>query len=535
MPLKSNTFSSDALNPATLQGRIDAGVAFMATHKQKAKVANNRYLDSSAQRLTGGYSGDEKPLDLPVGEINQIAINIRQKVASLAIANPDWKVESQDPKGSALVRDHIRKVYHIKRWGRLFRRVFTERFITGLAFVAYSYDPDNGFILDYVKVEDLSIDPHTKDDNWDSLRWAARKVKLPVDVAIARYGDGIMSKVPHGNPLSDSNQPDYLKTVEKETVDIWVYYDAEWEIEFYNSELLKKQPNLYGRVPICVLQGDVNPDGEFALGDYDTSLGVMEALRRQTKAINNVADNGGGVLWLRSEFIDATVLENVIAGKHQGPLIVKGVPGEQAMGYTPNQALNPAVLEATRMFQQALQSDQGVTDLDQGIAANASETATQSSIRATRSASRSTQARIEFEKFVEEVMTEFITCEAKFGLDPGDHDEYGPLPTDEVALWQACKSVEEIRLIEESMGFKDPQQAQQQSMQLFDLAVKSFELMNQLGLAPNLKKLFDDVLRTSSVTDVDDYYLPSPGILGGVQQGQPGSPQQPQPPMQGVQ
>lgn len=490
---------------AYIPSRIKAGEEHMAPFTRKSTKNANRYLDSSSKRLSSlNAFNDGKPDSLPVGEINYMAMNIRQKVAASTIANPDWVVEctGENQDAAPVVREYIRKWWHKKKWNRVFRRALTSRFITGLGVVAYMWDAAEGFTVEYVRPDDFVIDPHTTDEGWDNPRWAARKIKLPCDEAYKRYGDQI-----DGVWEGDINSAESAK----KSVDIWIYYDQDYEAEVWNGKVLgEPRPNLYGRVPMRIICGDPNPDGEFPLGDYDTSLGVFEGLRKQHNILNGIASHGGARMWIRSDFIDPKVKESVLDGSHQGPIPVSGVPGESALGYVSPEPINEATLSTINLLMDGLRSDQGVIDLDTGVTDNSNETATQTAIRSTRSGARANLLRSECEGFVEDVVNDMVRISALFGLDPSqDPDE------DDILVWEALTSVLEVRIVEESMMFRDPGQRQQQSMQLFQLATSSFELMNQLGFAPNLKKLFDDVLRSFDRRDVDQYYLPTPGIMGG--------------------
>lgn len=486
--------------------RIKAGVEFMAPFCRKATRNANRYLDPSSRRISAlsGFE-DGKPESLPVGEINDLAMNIRQKVAACTIANPDWVVECSEPEAAPLVKEFIRKWWKSRKWGRVFRRALSSRFITGLGMVAYMWDAEEGFVVEYVRPDDFVIDPHVTDEGWDNPRWAARKVKVPCDEAYEKWGREIFGTEDHATGINE----------EKKSVDIWIYYDREYEVEIYNDKVLGQvRPNLYGRIPMRVVSGDPNPDGEFPLGDYDTGLGVFEMLRKQRNVLNGIAQHGGSKWWIRSDFIDPKTKESVMDGTHQGPIPVSGIPGEQAMGYVQPEPINEATLRTIQMMEDGLRADQGVLDLDMGVVQEgADETATQTAIRSSRSSARSNLLRSECETFVEDVVNDMVRITVLFGLDPRQDPQ-----EDDIVIWEALSTVLEVRIVEESMMFRDPAMRQQQSMQLFNLATQNFELMNMLGVAPNLKRLWDDVLRSFDRRDVDLYYLSTPGIMAGQMQ-----------------
>lgn len=482
--------------------RIQAGQRFMEPFVARWERCANRYLDPSTTGLRSRWMSDQKPRSTPVGEYNLIATNIRIKAAAYVITEPDFQIEAEIPEAGKIIRLFLKRWWRNVNATRIFRRVFVSRAVGGMGFVAYSWDRQRGAILDYLRPADVAVDPHVTDETWNNLRWGAKRICLPYDVAKARYGE---EKLVDPENVFIGDQNEYNEQEKK--VDIWVYYDEEIEAEIHGSRLLRATPNLYRSVPIRVFQGDVNPDGEFGLSDYDVALGVYEMFRRQQKILNNVAEHGIGVPWLRSEFVDERIVERLLSGEHQGPILVQGAPGEQVVGYTANQNLSEANITALRLLQEAIDSEQGVTDLDRGTPATPSETATKTALRSQRSATRANQNRIELETFVEGIMYDVIRLYINFGLDPLQD------PTEQdIAIWEALSTVQEIRIVEESMMHKDPALKQQQAMQLFSLALQAFPVMTQLGITPNLKRLFDDILRSFDRRDVDSYYLMHAGL-----------------------
>lgn len=513
-----------------ITGRIEAGTRFMKPHADKEQRFATRYIDSSAKSLS---QDPETQGTLPVGEVNYMAMNIRQKVSSMAVGAPDFLVRTGDPMNSELIRKDIKDNWRRKKWGAIFRRVLTSRFVGGAGFVTYLWDRKEGFKIEYVHSKDLFMDPNTTYETWSNVRHGGRYIYLPREVAEARYGK--VFDPPNEDPdraLEDSGWETRAMR-EKNAVKIALYFDEIEQVEMYGDKVLKAKRNWYDRVPIRALIGDPNPhpDSEFPLSDYDTSLGTFEMYRRMLNVMNNTAANGGGLFWLRSEFIDEAIRQKVVEGTHQGPILVTGLPGNEAVGYTAAQTLSDSVLKSIEMMQRGLSSDQGVNDYDRGVLGNDKpEFATEAALLARRSGSRGTLARIDFEQFIEDLIMEMIRLTQQFGLDPANGE-----PTDEaVALWEAYKDVLEIRIVEESLGFKDPSLVQQQNMQLMESSLGLVEIMAAQGKVPNFIRLYEDTLRSFDRKNTDEYLIPIQLPVPGQEPGaSPGANGQAGPPLPG--
>lgn len=506
----------------TITDRIEAGRQYMASYVAKAQRNANRYLDSSARSLNLANSlGDEsEQRDLPIGEVNYMAMNIRQKVAAISINAPDFQIAhmNEEEKYNLLTRPYAKEVWRKKRWGRLFRRVLTQMFVEGQGFLRYYWDRMTGFELDWVKAENLIIDPHTTDLTWNNLRWGAIDVLVPKEIAEKRYGKAKLEQAEGGDPPFSSQAFSGVSSKKKEdSYKITLYWDGTTEAEIYGKKELSRVDNLYGEVPLKTLLGQINPGGDFGLSDYDTALGTFEMLRRSQNIINNHAANGGGIPWMRSEYIDEKQRQKVINGTHQGYVLLNSVPGEQVLGYTANQPLNPAVLDAMKMLMQGLDADMGVNEYDRGVIQSNPKFATQATLLANRAGARGNLARIEFEQFVEEIIETLFKLSGTWGLNT----EPGEQPDDEtIVLFEACRDVIDVRVIEESMSFKDPALMQTQSVQVLREASAIAPMLQQTaGVLPNFKMLFDNVLRAYDIRDVDSYYVQAP-MMAMPQEGQ---------------
>lgn len=509
----------------TITIRIKVGRAFMQPHVARSLRNGNKYLDSSNQFSTPtSWGGEGKPISQPVGEVNALAINIRNKVSGFTTAYPDYLVEvgnaPDEIKSEAgpLVRDWLLKWYRHRDHSRVFRKAALSRFVAGIGSVAYLWDREQGPVYEYVAPEDFLVDPHTKDDGWNNLRWGARRIRLPVKVAEEIYGTDELSYGSTdfiGAPIL-APVPQFQDDKESATVEIWMYYDEDTEAHVNGDRVLKKERNLYKRVPIRCYCGNINPVGQFPLSDYDTSLGVFEMYRRLINMMNSTAKNGGGVAWVRTEFVDENQLEQLANGDLNALLTIKGQSGENVLGFTANQTLSPAILEAINLMKSSLDADTGVTAADRGEAPEPGQSPTQAAIQASSSGSNASLERRTFELFVEALINDCVWMQREFGVDEDETDRTAILESNLLHL--ALQTVQYVRIVENSTAYADPYTRQQQAGQLFNLGLSAFQLMNQLGSAPNLVELWKDVLRAHDLRNVDRYILNSGGIQGAQQQ-----------------
>lgn len=506
--------------PGVWQERLSAGKAFMSVHVRRAERNIGRYKSSDRLRTTS--TGDRKQMDsLPVGEVNYPAINIRQMVAAIAHGNPDWKVEAATPEDAQRVRKYLRKKFKALKVPRIGRRCLLDRALGAQGYAQYGWDA-KGFFVEHVHPRDLAFDPHVTDETWNSPRWAMRRIKLPRREAEQRFGARVLG--------TDGAKQDAFASEEDESgsgsrsIQIWVGWDAKTEVEMLDgagkdsgtreafssktedNEVLDDRPNLYGRVPLVVLQGDHDPDNEFSLSDYDTVAGAHEMQRRLQNIMNNQARNGGGIPWFRSEYVSSEQADQLTSGELEDPLEVTGAPGEAAVGFTPNQQMNQAVLESLQYVGAGIDADQAITQQDRGVVTDHAGTATEATLTASRSTSRGAMKRQDYEDFLVAIAEACIELTLKFGLDPKSYEGAGP-DEEQVALYQALQGVTEVQIIEESASFKDPAMEMQTSMQLLGVAAQVFPITLQTGQPLDIWGFLDDALRSSNRKDLSKYRL----------------------------
>jgi hypothetical protein len=509
-----------------LIARIGAGVRFMAPYVKRHSNHARRYVDS----VTATLRADGEERMQATGIANYIAVNLRHKVAAIAFSTPDFIVSTDDPGAAEVVREFLKASWRKGRWARTARRVLLDRCMSGLGCAAVVWSTLEGVAVEYVRPEDVSVDPNTTDALWQRPRWAARLVAMPMYQARQRYGRnyqrsgriGMLGEY-DGNLIvaadRDSDAEAEAGDEDLRPTYVWVYWDAEEEIEIDASGILNRGPNLYKRVPLHFLPGDVTPVGEFPDGDYDTAWGLQDQAQRLANALNAAAREGVGRQWLNRAMLDEADIEKLLSGSHQGPVMVTGM-GQDAGGYWTPQPLSPAILDAMQRALNALDAAQGVTEYDRGVVESSPEFATQAVMMQRRSGARSVLLQKEFEAYVDTIANEVVRLTQEFGLDPA---QAGPIDDRSVTLWKMLASTHEVRVVEESSSYRDPVQDAQTAMQMLTSVVQMFPAFvsaAQAGLVtqvPNLQKFLEDALRALRKRDLREYWVEMP--QGEVPQG----------------
>ena len=474
-------------------GRVKAGREFLGSQALKEVRTASRYRTMLGDPTNSTSSVDNGQ---PLGQINYPAINARQKVSSTAYTAPDFLVKCGDPENSERVRTVMRSLWTSRGHMRTMKRTLMRRVLSGMAWVTYLWDAKDGFVVDPVRARDLAVDPHVKDETWDTLRWGARRVVLPAWVAEQRY-PGLTDR--HGirtKPSADGS----------DRVEIWTYWDDKLEVEIYDDEVIKRGENLYGEVPILTFQGGIDPEGEMATGDYDEITGASEMLRRLQMILNDAATHHGGYMWVRSEAVDEAVKQQLMAGNWRGVVPVDGVSGDEAMGYVPAMPLSGAVMDALRYVSNGIDADQGVPQYSRGVVSQPAKFATEAMMVQSSSGARGSEARADYEAFCSRVADRHVRCVGEFGNPEVMGED----------LWRAFADVIDVRVIEESASYKDPAAEQAAALQLLQTMQSVYPLFVQAAQAglvtevPNLKPLVDDVLRHWRKRELEQYWAAAP-------------------------
>lgn len=500
--------------------RIHAAKEYWAPDAERFTRNSARYLSSNAiaPSATGGEIQS-------LGRVNWLAINIAQKVSAVAIAVPDFLVIAGDTKqgpdgqplgdeiSSGIVREYLRAVFQANQIARAGRQIVLDRLIGGMGFMA-SLWTGGGYVAERIAPNDFVADPNVVETGWNDLRYAARRVAIPLDIAAKRYGRVVAERAWEvGNTGNVGDERDR----QRYPVKIWVYWDEDEEIEVAeggenDSEVLLRRPNLYGRVPVRCLLGEPHPTRAWGLSDYDVAYAAYALEEHLQDVVSRQAKDGGGHRWVQDGFVNEEDLAKLLRGENVPFVRISGATPEKAIGFSPNDALNPAVLAAMEYVHRGLMAAQGVTQYDIGLSQDGARFATEAAMIAHRSSARGTLLRREYEELLGYLARDCVAYTSRFGLDPN-----ATTPASE-ELWFACRAVSEVHVMERSSSWRDPMLEQQQAGQLVTLMMQMFPLSVQLGKPVNPLKALDDLLRAQNRTDIQEYYLPEEQAAAIMQQ-----------------
>ena len=506
--------------PETITGRICTGQRFIERGLgERERIACKRFLDGSEASAYLLYDDDNYdgvgvlPEAQEVGNVNYLAINILTKVAAVAIGDPDFHVDTgaDDPlimqalEGgerpdlsredmAEIVRRFLQQLWEIRGWARVFRKVLLKRALSGMGILAYLWHDEDGPLFEAVRARDFACDPCVTD--WRNLHWAARRIRMRHEDARVRYpkiADMVTA------PVSDIPNLDEPSPLSRDTVELWVYWDKNTEATVYGADVLEQGPNLYGRVPLLILEGDIAPESELSMGDYDTASQLQEMLARLQAMINNQAENGGAIGWYNPGLLDDTSKNAFDSGRPQEFIATQG-DGHEVFGYIPGQPSDPMLMEAFMLAQKGLDSATAVTEYQRGVINQSVKFATEAALLANQSGARGNQARIEFEQFVNFATRCLLHMVSAFA--PAMMSEGAP---EDALLLQSIQAVQDIKVIEASTSYKDPSAEMQTNLQLLQAMMPFI----QAGLV-NPTPLVADVFRAFGKRDVHKYFQVPP-------------------------
>lgn len=490
---------------------IAAAKRFMLPRAEKHVACCRRYLDPSGEAPMRHDGGARQA---PEGQLNWMATNIRQKLAVLSYNHPDHVVTASRPENAAITRTFLRDAWRQGNWRRLVAQSGLDMMISGLGFLSYAWTSE-GFVAEYLNPGDMYIDPHTTDSTWGRLRAGGYRIRMPLADAEARYGKAVAKSAVVGEPL------DYDTAVRNTTwdapycaVDMWWTQDEEYELI---GDTIVKRENLYNAVPILVLQGNIDPRSVFAAGDYDEALGGAEMLRQLLRVLSFAGRHGNGVPWVRADMIDGDIREQVLDNTYDGVVPIIAGTGSDVFGYTAVQPLNPALMEAIRMVSAGVDADQAVDQYSRGAVTRPADFATQAALEVSAGGARAAAVRAQFETFCEDLSRRCVEVTRRFMLDPRMGD---PKPEEKV-LWEALLDTDDVRIVDESMEWREPGQELAQASQTLQITLAAMPTFMELANAgmidsvPNLPQLYEDVLRASRKRQIDQYFIPLPQAAAG--------------------
>lgn len=497
------------LSKSDIVARVKMGQQFCKRFVQNDRQASQKYRDASSDNywISDDASEDEEyrrdeggdvPSEVSIGQSNVLTTNILIKCAGISIGNPDWHVKCNNAENQQIVRMFLREKWRLSNWVRLTQRGLQKRYISGLGTLAYLWDSEEHVTFEFVQSWDLSLDPHTTD--FTKLRWAARRIKMPVREAIERYGNK------HFNVSADAGT-----SIDKKKSEVWLYYDQEVEAHILDGEVVEQNDNLYGRVPLLFLEGDIDPTSSiWPLGDSQMAAGLQAEISDLNQIISQSAKHGGVINLVATEQLGKAGMQALENGMEQGFVPVDDLT-ISPVSRIPAEPLSPTVLEARRQSQVALDAVTGVNQYQRGITGGSgAQFATEVAYANQQSGARGIQSRIEFERFLNRMAEIMIGLEVQFGgAREGMESEEAEIL---MLLWEALADVQEVQVIENSTAFKDPAQETQNALLTLNTIAQLTPLFQAMPEMPNLRAYVDDFLRASGHQDVSRYWTPNPSL-----------------------
>ena len=513
------------------QVRLDRG----ACSRFRDPAATGQYESSSSGNMTNNDSldGGDVLEAIPVGQTNTLTVNMYTLLAAVTINDPDFlpelidEVENPPPPPQLPpaqpgmppppqppappdpaeikrdVRNLFRKLWKDGDWSAELRMAFLKATLSGVGACWFRWDskahkPE----FCHVNSWDLCVDPAFV--KFNKMRYCAVRITMSMREARQTY------------PEAFQNEP--LEAVESqdEKPSFWIYWDNKNEVVITDKghKVVRISPNEYGRLPIEFVLGEPDPGtSKFPLGLGVLAAGVAQEVSDFDAAISNSAKHGGPINFFGPGVPKATkdALQN---GKQQDFYELNDMSSETfPIKRIPGESLERTVLEARQNSARSIDDITGVTMAMRGqLVANI--TATQSHDAENKSGARQVQNRAKYENFIDRCADACLKMLQMFGGPEADDD--GQIVTDpgETDTWEMVKVVTSIKVVESSTMFRDPQSDQQQSMQLFQLGVNTFDHFGNLASqgiikeVPNLLKLYKDLLRTFGKQDPEEYLMP---------------------------
>lgn len=488
------------LSDTAICARIAAGKSVIATYAMSDQTYSSRYLDPSSQIPTvdpsmiqmseDNYSWNQ---DVPQGVPNSFLINVCTKLSAICVNDPDFRVLSADKDVPNVMRSWMRQVWQKQDVTRTCNKAAQKWMIAGLGIVRYLWDPEMRIPdAEFVQSWNFFHDPNVK--SWRKLKWAGCTVTMSKEDAEEYYG-----------PSEFQTDPE-LGDAQSVTVDI--YWDSETEAHVANGKVLKREKNLYGRPPFHIIEGDANPNpSRYPIGDGRTTAGVAKMMSDLYQMMANTTLNGGPVTFVNTTLLQEDTTAALKTAIDQGVVPVRDNP-ENVYKRIGSEPLSPAALENIGFMQRALDASMGVTAFQRGQSVEGTTTATETMAMVQQSGSRGVEARMKYERFIDDIANTFVHMQCLFG---GLDDSVPDQDPGELLVWHAAQMTDEIHIVEGSTVFKDPNMDQQAAMTLFNLSLQATPVMAQaLGKVPDLARLYEDVLTAFGRRDAPAYVIDAP-------------------------
>lgn len=536
------------LTKEEIQSRIALSNQMMQPFKEIDETRSKKFLDPSVIPVTLSGSSEavsidqpEITRDVPIGQSNLLTATLLVKLAVVAINRPDWHVvamkpeldpQTSEPTGkqvpdpeSALVwQQYMRDEWDRKGWQRVFLRMLLKRYVCGLGAVRW-YWGEKGIGFEHIQSWDYGVDPFVID--WQNTPYGKCTIRMSLRDAAERYPGCKQFKQMMGGDQSSAQ-------CDRQMVLVDIYWDRDTEAHIYGDEWIthkdvakNKDPksNLYNRVPFLFMEGDLHPGKTpFPIGDAVLAAGAQAQISDFDNSITQTAKAGVGFTLLDtgSGGFDQAQLDALRKGESQqfigiNGLDINNLPVHRVAG----EELRPSVMQAKKEARDDMLSLIGITDQDLGLFGDAPRFATQVAAAAQKGGARQNQARAEYEVCLNRAASICLWLFTQFG-GPYKHPETREVvASDEhVALHEAAQRVTEVKVIEGSTAYKDPNIEQQQSMQVYQLDMQSVATwiqLCQMGIyseMPDLKKSRERVARAFGVNQTEQIWVSVPKAQG---------------------
>lgn len=512
-------------NTTLIKDRIEAGRKTCAPFAAKARNEIARFLHTDpeyAASVLGSTVNDlGRAMELlmqpeggmldsaTAGRTNYLLVNILVKLYAVAVNDPDFDIrmtEGTQEGSDDIVRQTFRHIWNKNDWTECDKCAALMCYIVGMGFQSFFWN-EEGPQFEIVMPWDMSVDPHVTTTTWHKIRYFAKKISLPLEVARAKYPS--IRKFLTVGP-NDAG-------VERSVAEVWVYFDKTTECHLYEGrELLFKTENKYQEIPLLRIMGEINPLSPWRISDVDIAAPQQEILGELMDRLNDQAQNGGSVTFINQNALGDEAQQTALLEDQSLESfypITSSIPANEVAFRLPADPLGPALMEAIQLQKQGLDEGTAVNQFQRGALSDQTKTATEVAIMSRQSGARGVATRIQYERFCQQKAEKLLFMLKEFSGVETDED---------FTLWEALQAIASIKVVESSTTYLDPALEQQSRMQLMTMFAELAPVLQAQGVIVNLKKFAEDVLRAFQVRDAESYFIPMPPMAPPGQPGQPG-------------
>ncbi len=511
---------AELTNNDTIRSRVKTSWTEYERQQERYRSACRRFRDASAEYYDDYTENNNDDLseygeDQAIGGVNHTRTNEQTKLDSLAIADPDFHIDSVVPDLVEAQRTLVLAAWNRCRLTWWTRKALLNRNMIGLGILAYLYDKDRGPVFEHVRLTDFAPDPHFTDIT--NLRYATRRIRLPRDIASKLFPQYDRLFMPPDNE-TQSGYDSLGGNRKSNAIEFKVYWDKDTEATMYGSTIVQKGKNHYGKVPLIFLEGDPSPDRDHSTGDYDNVTGLQEGHSMFMEALLSQGMHGGPINLFNRAAFDKKAAQGLEQGRQQGFININGGDFERAIYRVPSEPVNPLMVQGLELLTQAIDEATSVNSPMRGTPLD-SRTATESVQVSNQAGARFAQARIAYELFLAKVAETLIDLIIRF--ERPDNKEH-------LVMLQIFSAIKQIRVVETSTAYKDPAAEKQEAATLTQLLMPFVQIGK---VDPDM--LIMKIVRAWGERDPQKWIINgspgmpnAPGIPGGggaVSPGTPGS------------